>query len=252
MIKLKHLTAVVMTAIIITAALPMSTFKAVAGQPGPKITTQKVDGATQDSMENYSFVPDKDAVGEWEVYDFVEKTDGYDPARANDTISDKNKWMYRGNSVYEDGTVKLRFDGSDQLARWTKGFMVWDDWKVVPAYEIKNINGARYMFVEWKNNDYTAHGKLPGYYVFKKISDEPAGWAEHMAERKFIDTHRPKVKAEYDKWSDIPANERNLPPMIFLISYAGTTFQSSHTIKPFVHRASWSDPLKRSFTVPSS
>lgn len=36
-------------------------------------------------------------------------------------------------------------------------------------YQIETINEVEYLFMEWKSGDYTYGGKVPSYYVFKKI-----------------------------------------------------------------------------------
>jgi hypothetical protein len=212
MFKLKQLATVVMTVMVITTALPASAYRvSAADQSQTKFTKKNVDGVYMDFVDNYTFILDKEAVGEWEIYDFVDKINDFDPAIKRKDVSKKEDVSYRGSSIYEDGTMVRRLNEHSRTFRWTKGFMLWEDWKTVPAYEIKSINGDKYMFVEWKGNYYQTKGEMPGYNVFIKTSDKPSGWEKLQKLNKFTDGLRPKVKAEYDKWSDKPADERDLP-----------------------------------------
>ncbi len=40
--------------------------------------------------------------------------------------------------------------------------------KTASKYIIKEIDGGKYMFFEWKSGDYTIRGMKPYYYVLKK------------------------------------------------------------------------------------
>ena len=51
---------------------------------------------------------------------------------------------------------------------WTKGYIIHHDNKTAGKYVIKDIDGSKYMFWEWKSGDYTIRGMKPKYYVFKK------------------------------------------------------------------------------------
>jgi len=52
--------------------------------------------------------------------------------------------------------------------KWTKGLILYLEDKTACKYLIKEINGETYMFLEWKNADYTLRGFKPAYYVLKK------------------------------------------------------------------------------------
>ncbi|MCL1819485.1 MAG: hypothetical protein FWG36_02375, partial [Oscillospiraceae bacterium] len=127
-----------------------------------------------DSMD-YEFVLDEDAVGRWNVCDFVETPKNYDPAKP---VSGANGAVYFRNTFNANGTVSARIGDQTFSFRWTKGYMIWDkgNWDtVIPSYEIQNINGSLYMFVQWKSGDYTIRGSESlSYYVFKKEGGETA------------------------------------------------------------------------------
>ncbi|NLD36376.1 MAG: hypothetical protein GX654_05840 [Desulfatiglans sp.] len=51
---------------------------------------------------------------------------------------------------------------------WTNGLIINKQSKTASRYEIKDIDGATYMFFEWKNGDYSFRHKEPWFYVLKK------------------------------------------------------------------------------------
>jgi hypothetical protein len=56
--------------------------------------------------------------------------------------------------------------GFPEHCRFTKGFLLRKD--LACGYEIKNIDGKDYLFMEWKNGDYIYGGRKPQYYVFTR------------------------------------------------------------------------------------
>lgn len=51
---------------------------------------------------------------------------------------------------------------------WTKGLIIEPVAKKASRYQIKEIQGATYMFYEWKSGDYVLRQMKPKYYVLKK------------------------------------------------------------------------------------
>jgi alpha-tubulin suppressor-like RCC1 family protein len=130
-----------------------------------KTKVNKADGRIiKETVPDYKFVMDENAVGEWEVHDFIKifDIDGYNPSLI---YPYDNGLPYEANSFYKDGTAKLRYEGFEMNFRWSKGFMIWSWIDRVPTYEIRSIDSELYMFIPWENNDYT----VAGYYVFKKV-----------------------------------------------------------------------------------
>jgi bla regulator protein BlaR1 len=50
---------------------------------------------------------------------------------------------------------------------WTKGLLLHRGDQTASHYEIKEIGGAPYLFLEWKSGDVTIAGMKPHYYVLK-------------------------------------------------------------------------------------
>jgi len=41
--------------------------------------------------------------------------------------------------------------------------------KTASKYYIKEIDGTKYLFMEWKSGDYKYRGEVKGYYVLRKV-----------------------------------------------------------------------------------
>lgn len=111
------------------------------------------------------FVDDSDVIGMWNVVDFVKDKSTFNPlskAVFKDMIFDK--YIFENN-----GKLISLFNTNEMIVlRWSKGIVINDKKSTVSEYEIKEIDGTKYMFVEWKSGDYTFGGNVKGYYVFKK------------------------------------------------------------------------------------
>lgn len=138
-----------------------------------KITvTKDSNGVIRESMD-YKFVPDKDVVGEWKTIGWYLTISDFNPSHGYD-----GKLWWLGNSFYDDGIMHSHhINGSkdESDSRYTKGY-VFDFLgpDIILSYEIKQIDGKTYMFMEWKSEDYISRGQKPSYYVFEKTSDTPA------------------------------------------------------------------------------
>ena len=117
------------------------------------------------------FVDDPEVIGKWETVDFVNNISDFDPEkRSTDTE------LYLNNLVFiKDGKMldkiedtNLSYSGSI----WTKGFVIDEELKTASKYDIKNIDGSKYIFLEWKSGDYIFRLLKPHYYVLKQTDTE--------------------------------------------------------------------------------
>ncbi len=142
-------------------------------------TTVDANGNRTDSLD-YKFTLDKNAVGEWEYfnwYDYDDITNQFDP---NGT-SDLKHSSLQTVSLYDDGSMVLHYldngnKSNDEGLHWTKNYLVdltYGD-KTIPAYAISTIGGKTFMVVEGKSGDYTRKGVILYYDVFVKTSNAPA------------------------------------------------------------------------------
>jgi hypothetical protein len=130
----------------------------------PIIKSNKVQIITsgQDRIEDkidYPFVNDPQVIGTWKSVDFVETMEQFNP--------DRKHW--RGGDLFLKELVFLP-GGKTNYSQdtWTKGLWLDPGSKTASRYIIKEMDGSKYMFFEWKSGDYTIRGMKPKYYVLKK------------------------------------------------------------------------------------
>ncbi len=139
-----------------------------------KITTTKdAKGGLHDSIENFSFVSDKDVIGKWETIDFVETPDQFDSTDlSRREYVWPNTYSFNGDGMVTMSSVNANGVKESMKYKWTKGYVLLGE-DAVSSYEIKQSNGKTLMFMEWKTGDYTIRGQKPCYYVFMKTSNTP-------------------------------------------------------------------------------
>ena len=114
------------------------------------------------------FIDDPTVIGTWYSVDFVPSIDEFTPGH--------QKW--NGDLYLPDITFNPDGIGSG-LLRWSKGCLWWDNGdKHLCKYEIREVNGKEYMFLEWVNGDVIYRGAKPSYYVLvrgaAKNTDTPS------------------------------------------------------------------------------
>lgn len=117
---------------------------------------------------DYPFVDDSQMKGKWESVDFVKTIDSFKPG--------EKSWLddlfLTGLNLDENGkltTITTSGNFSGPSISWTKDMIINKNDKTASRCEIKEINGATYMFFEWKSGDYIYRGMKPSYYVLKKV-----------------------------------------------------------------------------------
>jgi len=104
------------------------------------------------------FVDDAAVIGEWRSVDFVAEPGAFNPEKQN----------FRGKLYL----AELVFQAGGKTARpnltWTKDFLIDHRDKTASRYEIREIAGQPYLFLEWKSGDVTISGMKPHYYVLEK------------------------------------------------------------------------------------
>ena len=103
------------------------------------------------------FVNDEKLLGKWNVVDFVDDIEGFNPSERYW----QGELFYKSEEFFPDGT-------DSHGIKWTKGMILddTDDFKTASAYEIRDYDGADYLFIEWKSGDYIWGKMKPWYYVF--------------------------------------------------------------------------------------
>lgn len=118
---------------------------------------------------NLLFIDDPEIIGTWETVDFVENIKDFTPEKHffYAELFHLNKLVFNKN-----GKMLVRIENSNidySAWTWTKGVIIDEVDKTASKYEIKEIDGSKYMFMEWKSGDYIYRFKKPEYYVLKKM-----------------------------------------------------------------------------------
>ena len=103
------------------------------------------------------FVNDPQVLGEWESVDFVADMSKFNPAQ----LSWKGKLYLKGLTFLEDGKMPQAW------WTWTKGVLIHHGNQSASHYELREINGHSYLFLEWKSGDVMIAKMKPHYYVLK-------------------------------------------------------------------------------------
>jgi len=109
---------------------------------------------------NLPFADDPAAVGTWESVDFVKDPADFKPGRRATRID-----LYLKELVLLPGGKC-----PNGWLTWTKGALIHHGDRTAGRYEIKKLEGADYLFFEWKSGDYIVRHMKPEYYVLKKTA----------------------------------------------------------------------------------
>jgi hypothetical protein len=108
---------------------------------------------------NQPFVDDPQVIGQWTSIDFVGVPEDFKPG----TQTWKGDLpVFQKFTVLPDGRTSYRW------LTWTKGVFINKGERTAASYEIRNIIGTNFMFVEWKNGDYILFHSKPGLYVLRQ------------------------------------------------------------------------------------
>lgn len=123
--------------------------------------TRRVDNT------DHAFVTDENLIGTWAYSDFVRHT--------ADFVPNNPKWPGDGAikriRFHENGLIETDMDSESLLLSaltWTNGFIISEPDKTCAGYEIREMDGETYLFLEWKSGDYVYRMAEPWIYVFKK------------------------------------------------------------------------------------
>lgn len=148
------------------AAAVLAGFGLLAGAAEVKINTTEVNGRLVDDIA-LPFVNDPAVLGEWVSVDFVKEPELFVP----ENQKFQGDLYLKGLKFKAGGKLGLLPDGEKAVPcfAWTKGVVMHRGGDhSASRYTIKEINGASYMFFEWKSGDYIIQHKKPQYYVLKK------------------------------------------------------------------------------------
>ena len=119
-------------------------------------TTTDADGRWVDTIE-YPFRDDPGVIGTWKSVDFVRNMAAFKPGQKKF----KDNLFLKEMTFLPHGAMVLPY------ANWTKGLVLHPGDRIASRYIIREMDGARYMFYEWKSGDYSIRHSKPAYYVLK-------------------------------------------------------------------------------------
>ncbi len=117
---------------------------------------REVASRVQDRID-YPFDNDPACLGNWSSVDFVARIEDFKPAERH---TKEEAMPFKGLEFLPQGKTTGSY-------RWTRGLLLHDGDHTASRYEIRDMDGARYLFLEWKSGDYTHRGMRPSYYVLK-------------------------------------------------------------------------------------
>lgn len=123
------------------------------------------DIARKDNI-SIPFKDDKNILGKWNCIAFVQNKEDFSPENIDSCFKAYFKeieFLPNGECTSVYGNEIISGKG---IQEWTKGFVLRKWNHTACAYEIKNISGTEYLFIEWKSGDYRWGGFDTDFYVF--------------------------------------------------------------------------------------
>jgi bla regulator protein blaR1 len=130
---------------------------------------------------NLPFVDDPQAIGWWTALDYVNSPGEFSP-KVDAFSSNAQGLFFKSMELRTEGNTDRNW------VTWTKGLILnhGGPEHTASKYEIREIDGAKYMFFEWKSGDYTYLHRRPTYYVLR-WSGEPGQTITDKIDLPFVD-----------------------------------------------------------------
>jgi hypothetical protein len=109
------------------------------------------------------FVDDPEVIGTWSSVDFVPEIARFVPG--------KRAW--HGELYLKELTFRAGGKTANPWFTWTRGFLLHSGDQTASHYEIRELSGVRYLFLEWKSGDFSVLGMKPHYYVLQSMRNQP-------------------------------------------------------------------------------
>ena len=109
------------------------------------------------------FVPDPDVVGLWKTVGFVERPEDF--TGPNSAVK---LWLETVEFRPHGVLIQQYWNEEPWHDRWTKGTLLLQKRHTAPSYELRDVEGKEYLFMEWKMGNYVFGGKEPSYYVLER------------------------------------------------------------------------------------
>lgn len=110
------------------------------------------------------FVPDDTVLGQWVVRDYCHAPDQFHPQRQNRPLVDLHLTALE---FAADGSCTMVTKTGSARQSWTRGHILNHRIKTACAYEIREIDGTEYLFVQWKSGNYISAGRITWYILMR-------------------------------------------------------------------------------------
>ena len=129
-------------------------------QSAPPQVVSNIDaqGRIVDRID-YPFLNDPGILGQWKSVDFVSSIGEFTPGKRtwpSDLFLKEVSFLPNGRVTPQVGWT------------WTKGLVLNQSDRTASRYEIRNVEGKSFLFLEWKSGDYTLRHRKPAYYVLQR------------------------------------------------------------------------------------
>lgn len=132
-----------------------------------KIDSNCYEKATLGNHDNIDmpFVNDDKVIGKWVSVGFGSRefAESFSPEQKC------NDLYLKSIEFFADGELTQNYMDDVWQDKWTKGFVLNLHRTTAASYEIREINGSDYLFMEWKMGNYIYGGMKPDYYVFARV-----------------------------------------------------------------------------------
>jgi len=146
-------------------------------KPVGVLTYRKVDSIARSEADtrmcrdevNLPFCADERLLGEWEVCDGVRSPDAFDAKRRSwqgEFWKIGLRFLPRGICVQKYRNARGTYE---RVLRYTLGAVLDEQREVAEHYELREIDGTSYLFVEHKSGDYAFRGNVSFYYVYRRV-----------------------------------------------------------------------------------
>ena len=188
-------------------------------------------GRLEDNID-YPFSDDPEVIGVWKSVDFV--------GSINDFVPGQKRWVHNlflhELAFKENGTLVAKNDKvpNGYSLKWTKGIIISSHEKTASKYHIKEMDGNKYMFYEWKSGDYVIRHQKPSYYVLKKVKNNITGKMPESESTYISDSSIEQgIQSAYEWLSLIDDNQ-----------YAESWHQAASFFKERVSQQQWEEAIE--------
>lgn len=119
---------------------------------------------------NKPFISDSRVIGSWKSVDAVRRIEDFKPGyiRGGGLFFERITFLANGSCKIVCGGREIC---NDDINVWTRGYLINKRESTASAYKLTQVDGRKYLFIEWKSGDYTFGGMEPGYYVFERAGE---------------------------------------------------------------------------------